>query len=75
MTPDGSIMHVRAHMHTQTHTPHTLGLIQAVNCSLLRCLLSPSAGLGALILAETSQAVETWLLCSLGIDRTGVPRR
>lgn len=26
-------------------------------------------------LAETSQAVETWLLCSRGIDRTGVPRR
>ena len=62
------------HTHAHTNT-HTHGLIQAVNWSLLRCLLSPSAGLGALILAETSQAVETWLLCSLGIDRTGVPRR
>lgn len=63
-SPHGPIIHVRV------HSP-----IQPVDCSLLRCPSSRSAGFVALDLAETSRVVETWLQCSRGIDSTGVPRR
>lgn len=62
------------HAHLSAHA-HTLRLIQAVNCSLLRCPLSWSAGLVALILQRRLRQWKLGYCAAVSIDRTGVPRR
>lgn len=56
------------------HT-HTLGLIWAINCSLLRCPLSQWAGLAALIMRRWLRRWKLGYASSCGIDKTGVSRR